>query len=264
MFGRRLVGKGAEAEVTRKSVRWLLDLHEGIDLSIYLFGAFEPSTVRAYSRVVKEGDIVLDIGANIGAHTLYLARQVGPKGRVVAFEPTDYGFAKLTRNIELNPNLSDRIDAVQAMLSDQTEDIPPEVYASWPLEKASDLHPRHLGRLMKTKQATCITLDGYLAEKGINRVDLIKMDIDGYETAALRGAVETLRRHRPVMVMELAPHVLDEHGTSVEELANLMVDMGYQFEDMNSGKPLPSDGAKLRSMISHGASRNVFARPLNR
>src|SRR5688572_20988587 len=85
---RKLLGRPAQAQFVRDGIRWQLDLREGIDFSIYLLGSFEPATVRAYRRIVKPGQTVLDIGANIGAHTLPLARLVGPGGRVIAFEPT--------------------------------------------------------------------------------------------------------------------------------------------------------------------------------
>jgi hypothetical protein len=76
---RKLVGANDSVEVVRKGLRWL-DLSEGIDLAIFAFGRFENQTADGVPRVVEPGTIVLDIGANIGAHTLHLARLVGPNG----------------------------------------------------------------------------------------------------------------------------------------------------------------------------------------
>ena len=73
-MSRGLVGKGKQVEVRRGGVRWCLDLNEGIDFSIYLLGAFEKSTAATLRSLVKPGDTVLDIGANVGAHTLGLAQ----------------------------------------------------------------------------------------------------------------------------------------------------------------------------------------------
>lgn len=85
---RRLFGmRNNEVIVTRDGLRWQLDLTEGIDLATYL-GVFERSTVNAYKRLIRPGDVVLDIGANIGVHTLPLANCAGPHGHVYAFEPT--------------------------------------------------------------------------------------------------------------------------------------------------------------------------------
>jgi Protein-L-isoaspartate(D-aspartate) O-methyltransferase (PCMT) len=85
---RGLVGLGDRCEVTRDGLRCDLDLSQAIDLTIFVLGRFEPSTVAAFRRYVKPGATVLDIGANIGVHTLQLARLVGPQGRVLSFEPT--------------------------------------------------------------------------------------------------------------------------------------------------------------------------------
>ena len=104
---RRTLGLPSEVTTRRGGVRWRLDLTEGIDLSIYLLGAFEPATVKLYRRLVKPGDVVLDIGANIGAHVLPLAVLVGDAGRVIAFEPTRYACRKLQANLALNPRLGE-------------------------------------------------------------------------------------------------------------------------------------------------------------
>ena len=83
--GRTMAGKNNRVTVRRRGLMWSLDLSEGIDFSIYLLGAFERSTVITLEKLVKPGDVVFDIGANIGAHTLGLARSVGSAGRVFAF-----------------------------------------------------------------------------------------------------------------------------------------------------------------------------------
>src|SRR2546423_1295891 len=100
---RKLVGLGPQVTVIRQGVKWTLDLNEGIDFSIWLLGGFEPQTLRQYEKLVKPGSTVIDIGANVGAHTLPFARLVGKSGRVVAFEPTKWAIGKLKRNLELNP-----------------------------------------------------------------------------------------------------------------------------------------------------------------
>src|SRR5271166_2308194 len=115
-LGRRLAGQGMRTRCSRRGVTWDLDLDEGIDLSIYLLGAYEPAMLRAYSSVIRGGDVVFDIGANIGAHTMHFARLVGPAGRVFAFEPTDYAAAKIRLNLSINPELARRVSFQQRFL----------------------------------------------------------------------------------------------------------------------------------------------------
>src|SRR6266436_7021968 len=110
-MGRAVAGRNDCVTVQRGDINWCLDLEEGIDFSIYLLGAFERSTVATLRALVKAGDVVLDIGANIGAHTLGLAKNVGAAGKVYAFEPADFAFQKLLRNLALNPALEKRTKA---------------------------------------------------------------------------------------------------------------------------------------------------------
>jgi FkbM family methyltransferase len=261
--GRRLFGSGPVTRVRRQGVSWELNLDEGIDFSIWLLGSFEPETVRCYRRLVRPGDTVLDIGANIGAHTLRLAQAVGANGRVVAFEPTDYAFTKLARNVALNPELSGRIRCLQYLLgaTDAPDAPTAPLYSSWPLKAEAGLHHLHQGRLMSTEGASTRSLDSACRALGLDRVDCIKLDIDGAECAMLKGAGEVLSRWRPTIVMELAPYVLQECASSLEELVDLLRSHGYTLAEAASGKPLSLDPAVLDRLIPPGASLNVVARP---
>src|SRR5277367_6448201 len=164
--GRAVAGKNNFATVQRRGLVWSLDLSEGIDFSIYLLGAFERSTVVTLEKLVKSGDVVMDIGANIGAHTLGLARSVGPSGRVFAFEPTDFAFDKLQRNLDLNPELQKRTVARQILLAATlAEEAPKEIFASWPLQKVDSVHPKHRGRSVTARNASVDTLDRIVARE---------------------------------------------------------------------------------------------------
>jgi len=260
-LGRGLAGKSNSAIVRRRGIRWELDLSEGIDFSIYLLGAFEPGTANTLQKLVKPGDIVFDIGANIGAHTLGLAQSVGPSGRVYAFEPADFAFAKLRRNLALNPELQARTHPQQLLLAATPSQIAErEIYASWPLEKDDSVHPKHRGRLVSTAHATVDTLDAFVARQGIARLDLIKMDVDGHELPVLQGGRETLRRFRPLLVMEMSPYVHAEQHQSFAEFVELLKSASYSLRNTDNGKAVPLDAAELQRLIPDGASINVVAR----
>jgi FkbM family methyltransferase len=258
---RRMLGRTDIVEGSFDGLNYRLDLSEGIDLAIYLFGRFEPSTAVAISRVVQPGHVALDIGANIGAHTLRIARQVGETGRVFAFEPTDFAFDKLTTNLALNPSLKDRVTAIQCFLGASARAAtPPAIYSSWPLTKASDLHKVHLGASMTTGQATTQKLDDIIAAQNITRVDVVKMDVDGFECDVLDGAILMMQRDRPTFIMELAPYVLEERGSSLHAILDRFLFLDYQFFTLTDGKPLPRDRDGLARSIGPGASINVIAR----
>jgi hypothetical protein len=157
---RRVLGAGDIAETSRGGLRWRLDLKEGIDFSIYLLGAFEPITVAACGRLIRPGDTILDIGANIGALTLPMARMAGPAGKVYTFEPTQFAYAKLKANLALNPEIAARIVASQMMLTDVAAAVAEPIYSSWPLAGSEALHEKHLGAAESTAGANVIGKSG--------------------------------------------------------------------------------------------------------
>jgi FkbM family methyltransferase len=260
-MGRTIVGKSHCVTVRRGGAKWDLDLNEGIDFSIYLLGAFEKSTVQTLRKLVRPGDVVFDIGANIGAHTLGLAQGVGPNGRVYAFEPADFAFTKLKRNLALNPELLARTDARQILLA--AEVIAPcqtEIYASWPLKTDAPVHPKHRGRLVSALHASVDTLDCLVKREGVERLDLIKMDVDGSEYPVLKGGLRTIAKFRPILVMEMSPYVHAEQNQSFEALVALLRNCGYSLQDASTWESLPLRSDLLEALIPDGASINVIAR----
>ena len=257
---RKRLGLSSRAVVRRQGLSWDLDLAEGIDLSVYLLGKFEPSTVRLYNRLVKPGSTVLDIGGNIGAHTLPLARLVGARGLVVAFEPTGYAIRKMRANIAQNPALADRISIQQVMLvADGTKPLAPRLYSSWPLTKTGEaVHQEHGGRLMDTSGAVGMTLDEALRRMDVKSVDFIKMDVDGHEPGVLAGGKATLAAHKPRILMEFAPYLFDPESGELESMLEMLESWGYSMSDVANRERLPFDPARLRKLVPVGQSRNVL------
>jgi FkbM family methyltransferase len=257
---RAMSGYSDRCIVKRDGVIYDLDLAQGIDFAIYL-RMFERETRNALKRLVKPASVVLDIGANIGVHTLLLAHLVGPSGRVLSFEPTDYAVQKLRRSLNLNSDLAERVTLFHCFLAAKNGgDVPDSIYSSWPLTESEGLHHKHLGLAMPTNAAPARSIDGILAELEGPSVQLVKIDVDGFECEVLRGATALLRDNRPIFVMELSPYVLDEHGSSLEELLSFFVPNGYRFFHERTGHQLPSGAAELRRLVGDGESMNVVAR----
>jgi FkbM family methyltransferase len=259
--GRALLGRTDQKIVVRDNITYDLNLSEGIDFGIYLANFYERQTRSALTKLVPPASLVLDIGANIGAHTLHLAQLVGPLGRVLAFEPTEFAFRKLRRNLDLNPSLASRVGLFHCFLTaNDGVSIPNDIYSSWPLAAEDGLHAKHLGREMKTDKAQARSLDSILVEHADRKVQLVKLDVDGFECDVLRGASSLLRDARPIFVMELAPYVLEERGASLDQLVSHFVPNGYVFYDERTHKRLPSTARELQALVKSGESMNVIAR----
>jgi len=257
---RNLFDFPSDTVVTRRGLTWSLNLNEGIDLAIYVLGGFELRTLRRYTQLIKGGDVVLDIGANIGAHTLPLAQLVGDTGKVYSFEPTAYAFAKQKINITLNPSLITRISAHQMMLMHTNTTLLPEsVYSSWPLEVANDLHSEHHGRLMQTNGSLVGTLDDFVRNSNIKQIDFIKIDVDGNENEVLSGAKSVLENLKPKIMVELAPYVYRSKPEKFDELLDNLWNMGYKISDIATGRQLPRNSAAIRTIIPEAGALNALA-----
>ena len=261
LAGRKLTGQPEHVTVVRRGITWSLDLKEGIDFAIFLLGGFEVRTLNRYARLVRDGDVVLDIGANIGAHTLPLAQLVGASGKVISFEPTANAFGKQLANIALNPELSTRIQANQMMLMSSVEgELPSSIYSSWPLERANDLHEEHLGRLMPTDGASMSTVDLFVGGLG-GRVDFVKLDVDGNELEVLRGATNLISTSRPKIMLELAPYVYAEDPAKFDEILHILWNNDYRLWSIESKNELPRSPELVRKAIPQRGGMNVLAEP---
>lgn len=261
---RRLAGKDLHVQVRRGGLNWALDLGETIDLWIWLTGSFQRLSVEALERLIRPGDNVLDIGANIGAHTLFMARAVSSSGRVFSFEPTDYAFGKLQTNLALNPALRPRVTAERMLLADSSlaATVPLAFHSSWPLEPHQDAHPGHGGALMQASGARAATLDEYCAENVVGAVRVIKLDVDGNECAVLRGARETLAKHKPAIVLEVSPCVYsDRPPDRFEDFVEILHSFGYHLLDEQTFAPLPAAARALEALVPPGGAINAIAVP---
>jgi len=189
-----------------------------------------------------------------------MAALVGEGGRVIAFEPTGPAFDRLRRNVALNPGLSRRITAVQAFLDDGSgPKAIPSFYSSWRLDRSEIQHPKHFGSLADTAQAESMTLDAYVDEAGISRVDLMKVDVDGYEGQVFRGAKRMLERLQPTLIVEICPYALEERGDSAETLLTFLLQHRYAFFDERTAKRLPDDPNSIKASIGQDSSINIIA-----
>jgi FkbM family methyltransferase len=255
---RRLLGLPLIKDVTRRGIHYRLDLREGIDSSIYLKGDFEKDVRLAIENETKKGMIVLDIGANVGGHTLDFAKNVGPQGKVYAFEPTDYAYKKLLTNCSLNPTFS--IIPLQIGLTDHLNTALPEhISSSWDLTKnPKEANKLDFGFAHSIKNARQLSLDQWVDENQINQIDLVKIDVDGHETKVLRGAIQTLLKFKPKIILEFAPHHFTHPTERFEDMVEILVNLGYRFTTLD-GKPITSNALEIIKSIPWGVLLYVLA-----
>ena len=241
--------------VTRNKINWCLNLDEGIDLSIFIFGSSEKKVLN-FSKLLQKKNtpiIIIDIGANIGSVSLIIAKKL-ENSKVFAIEPTNYAFQKLSKNLNLNDDLKDKIFLKQLFISNNKK--PQKVWSSWNFEKSENKHQKHMGTLKEIKENSYIGLEKFIETEKLTNVDFIKLDVDGYELDVLRSGEKFLTKTKPIIFIELAPYLYPEFGYSCEELVKYIISLNYSFLDENLIKI--EDIFSVIKNMKDGSSRNFF------
>ena len=212
--------------------------------SIKLYGRYQLEEIKVFDKYVQEGDTVLDIGANIGTHTLWFANKVGESGFVMAFEPQRLIFQTLCANMALNS--IKHVDCKQL-----------GVGFSKRLVTVPVLDP------LKENNFGGLSIDGHsegepvaicrVDDIGLSRCDFIKMDVEGMEPEALQGAMNTIVKCRPVLYIEL------DREENIHFLQIFLEELRYKADLHNP--PLYSPDYKGDNEFGEAVSKNVLAIP---
>jgi FkbM family methyltransferase len=187
-------------------------------------GVYESEKQRAFAEMVKPGDVLFDLGSNVGFYTLLGSRLAGPAGRVVAFEPSRRNLWYLRRHLELNAITNCQV--IEAAVSSQPGVAHFEI-SDLPVTGRITNEFSAAGYSVKT-----VTLDPLVREGEVPAPNVIKCDIEGGEFRALFGARETLTRYKPRIL--LATHGAHVHASCCELLKGL----GYQLRSLERGRNL--------------------------
>lgn len=190
----------------------------------YHYQPYEPFTTELFEQAIQPAATVLDIGAQFGYFSLIAARKVGHGGCVYSFEPAPANFELLQRNIELNRYI-DIICAVPKAVGSQHAMQKLFVY------QGSDSHSMYCHPKVNVKNTImveCISIDEFLGEQ---RVDVIKMDIEGNEAYALEGMKKTIARSNNLkLFIEFSPANLNRAGVKPQEYLSQLTSLGFDIK----------------------------------
>jgi len=229
--GRLLERLGPQAGIKTCKVFGLtctLDLVDTIQRQIY-FGTFEPHETKLIRFYLRPGMTFVDVGANVGYFTALATKLVGRSGRVIAFEPSPYAFERLQQMVELNR--LENVRPIQAGLSNQADRL--KLY----LGRGSR---NHTPTMVPHENATAIevpveTLDSIMENMGVDRIDFMKIDVEGHEPRVLEGARRLLREKRiRAILCEFNARWLNMAGSSEEKLLSLITGSGLVEVDHHS------------------------------
>ena len=225
--------------------------------AIWQSGYYESNSVHLIEKLLTPGMVFLDIGANIGQYSLVASRCVGPNGQVHSFEPDPETFRWLTRNVRLNQLKN--IPLNQVALFDETGKK--DLYLATPQDTGSNSFAMPWTFSGETCEVSCMTLDEYLKERRIDRVDVVKIDVEGSELPALMGGAECLfkSKNNPILLVEFEEKRQQAFGKSCAALAEFLTKNGYAL--FRSWTPIPEPYVPGPE---YPPSLNVLAIPTNK
>ncbi len=231
-------------------------LDPGDQFALSVWGVWEAMITDLFKKEIKKGDVVLDIGANIGYYTLIAAKLVGENGRVYAFEPDPDYFDLLKKNVEINDYKN--VILVQKAVSDKTEMkklyFCKEEYRIYDFPDANH----------KFIEIDAIRLDDYFKNYE-GKIDFIKMDIEGAELRAIQGAESLLEKNKNLKIItEFSPNGLQKFGIEPKDYLELLIDHGFDLYHINAEekKIEPADPDKLLRTYTpeKGYSTNILCK----
>jgi FkbM family methyltransferase len=224
--------------------------------ALYVSGTYEPNTLVVLRQLLRAGDIFLDAGANVGVISLVASRFVGPAGYVFSFEPSEREFSRMVNNLGRNdaPNIRPIRAAVTSSEGTATLRVAPASFAG--LNTLGTEFPYEGVETQSLETVRTCTLDGFVSETRVERVAVVKLDIEGAEVWALRGATELLKQHRPALILEVFSRSLEANGCTRDDLEQLLNATGYRFFAIDDDASLLALGG-----LEEAQEQNVVALP---
>jgi FkbM family methyltransferase len=210
-------------------VNLLLDPGDLVARDILISGVWQPGVWQSISAGLSSGAVFLDVGAHIGYDTLKGSVRVGESGKVISFEPNPGTLKQLRENIIASR--ADNVIVEPIACTDAEQFLTLYDSTSEGNSGASSLSLANADEarrgILPSYTVKGRPIDNVVRELGLNRLDVMKVDVEGAEYLVLRGARKTLLRFHPKLVMEVEPFQLVNMKTSVEDLVSLLKELGY-------------------------------------
>lgn len=228
-----LYKRGSIRSVERDHVKYVLDISRLLDHSIFFGLIKEPAWVNLFKNLKRDA-IIIDAGANIGYLSLHFARAC-PGGLVFSFEPDTDNYSDLERNVRLNG--FQNIKTFPLALGKKSEKaILFKMYPNNP--GANRILPVTPKKQCQCELVDVMSLDEITEQVGISKIDLLKIDVEGYELFVLMGARASIMRCRPTLFVELIEANFREQGYTALSLVEYIESLGYEVYDARTMKRL--------------------------
>lgn len=204
---------------------------------------YEDRVKENFEKSIKEEDIVIDVGANIGEFSLIAAKKVGPKGTVISIEPLKQATNWLKKNFELN-NFSN-YEIIEKAVGNQVGEM--TLYKKSESSEVGILDPQITEkRLLVDGTILVDTIDNIISSRNIRIVDMLKIDVEGFEYEVLCGCKESFKEKKiKKIICEIHLSYLKKKGVNEETIYSFLKQNGFSFEFIGTDKDRPHILAKL-------------------
>lgn len=204
---------------------------KGIEKSLYDYGTYERGTLWCFKHLIKPGDIVFDAGANIGLTSIYASTLTGEKGIVFGFEPSKSTYEILKRNIKLNR--IENVVPVNVALSSFNGNgyLYPNIHINRGAASLNRATVKQIPFKVEVK-----TLNSWMTENNILKLDFFKIDVEGSEFELLKGASDIFKSNsKPIICIEYSKEVIS--NGDIDNLYYLLkFELGYRLFKSKLGK----------------------------
>ena len=206
-----------------ESLKVKVNLADWIQQQIYFIDYSDVNGISFLKKQLVNGSVFIDIGANIGAYSLIASKLVGNKGKVYSFEPVKSIHNQLTQNIKQNSITN--IVVEKMAIFDKNTTLELYISDNQNMGMSSILHHSNESGEKQTVQAT--TLDNYIDNKDLIKIDFIKIDIEGAEINALKGMKQTLIKFSPIILIEISDGILENSTINSKIIYSFLNELNY-------------------------------------
>jgi FkbM family methyltransferase len=190
----------------------------------YLYFGFKDIGHEALYSLVNSGDNILDIGTNIGSTILQFAKISGKNAQIIGFEPDPINFKECQKNILLNT--FENIEVLPIGLGNEKGTF--KLIVDTPSNRGTN-KISYANKDNKTSETVLVDiLDNVIIDKEIDKINLVKIDVEGFEMNVLNGAVKFLQRDQPILFIEVNDENLKMAGSSAKELVTFLMERNYE------------------------------------
>ncbi|MBL7933198.1 MAG: FkbM family methyltransferase [Bacteroidia bacterium] len=193
----------------------------------YYQADYEIEHINFFKQRIKQNSVVLDIGAQLGLMSKVFSDLTGAGGKVFAFEPAPYTFKTLCKTIEMNM-MGHTVIPVQKAVSDK-KGTTQFFISKMKLDPANSLVDYKRKHDFESIDVHVTSVDDFVVDQDLAKVDFIKIDAEGAEYEVLLGAQKTLQKHRPVIHLALHPAALKSFGSSMHQIYHFIVSNNYEL-----------------------------------